>query len=259
VENVFQLSEVQVLAFALVLIRISAFLVAFPLVEGGSIPPQIKILFSLAMTVLLYPVVNVKGLNQDMLSGELFALSIKEAFMGLFVGFLARFFFHILSVCGEIITITIGLSSDQLFNPHLDRRVTSIEQFHLLIGGLFFLAFNGHHIFIQGLMESFNVIPLAKVSFNFVVFRDIVSITQDIFIMGIKLSAPVLGAIFLANMAMGIIGRAVPQINVLVTSWPVNIMLGFSIMIVSLPLFMVSLGETLNWSADNLFSILRRI
>jgi flagellar biosynthetic protein FliR len=257
--NVYQLSEVQILAFALVLIRISAFLVAFPLVEGGSIPPVVKILLSLTMTMLLYPVVSVKGLNQDLLSGDLFVLSIKEAFMGLFVGFLARFFFHILSICGEIITITIGLSSDQLFNPHLDRRVTSVEQFELLIGGLFFLAFNGHHIFIQGLMESFSVVPLARDGINFVILRDIVAITQDVLVMGIKLSAPVLGAIFLANMAMGIVGRAVPQINVLVTSWPVNIMLGLSIMIVSLPLFMVSLGETLNWSADNLFAILRHI
>lgn len=257
--NPYHLTEVQILAFALVLIRISAFLVAFPLVEGASMPPMVKLLLSLAMTMLLYPIVSVKGLNQDILSGSLFVLSIKEAFMGLFVGFLARFFFHILSVCAEIITITIGLSSDQVFNPQLDRRVTSIEQFHLLIGGLFFLAFNGHHIFLQGLVESFNVIPLAKESLNFVVLRDIVAITQDILIMGVKLSAPVLGAIFLANMAMGIIGRAVPQINVLVTSWPVNIMLGFSIMFVSLPLFMMSMGEILNWSADNLFAILKHL
>lgn len=255
--NIYYLSEIQLLAFALVLVRISAFIVAFPLVEGASMPPIVKILLSLVMAMVLYPVVNASGLPEDILSGSLFTLVIKEAFMGLFVGFLARFFFHVLAICGEVITMSVGLSSDQVFNPHLDRRVTSLEQFHMLIGGLFFLAFNGHHIFIQGLMESFNVIPLARDSFNFVIMRDVTLIVQDILIMGIKLSAPVLGAIFLSNMAMGIIGRAVPQINVLVTSWPVNIMLGFAVMFVSLPLFMVSLGETLNWSAENLFALLK--
>lgn len=258
-ENIYNLSEIQILGFALVLIRISAFLVAFPLVEGASMPPMVKLLLSLAMTIVIYPVVNSSGLDPEMLSGSLFILSIKEAFVGLFVGFLARFFFHILSICAEIITLSVGLSSDQVFNPHMDRRVTSIEQFHVLIGGLFFLAFNGHHFFIQGLVESFSAVPLSKISFNFVVMRDITLGVQNILVMGIKLSAPVLGAIFLANMAMGIIGRAVPQINVLVTSWPVNIMLGFSVMFVSLPLLIMSMGEMLNWSVENLFAILKAI
>lgn len=258
-ESIYKLTDIQILGFALVLIRISAFLVAFPLVEGASIPPMAKLLLSLAMTMILYPVVNSSGLDPNILSGSLFALSIKEAFMGLFVGFLAKFFFHVLSICGEVVTLSLGLSADQMFNPHVDRRVTTIEQFQLLLGGLFFLAFNGHHIFIQGLMESFTVIPLARESFNFVILRDIVMVCQNIMIMGIKLSAPVLGAIFLANISMGIIGRAVPQINVLVMSFPVNILLGFSIMFVSLPLFMMSMGETLNWSAENLFSILKHM
>lgn len=257
--NLYYLSEIQMLAFALVLIRISAFLVAFPLIEGASMPPMVKLLLSLTMTMVIYPVVNAKGLSPDLLSGSLFGLVIKEAFMGLFVGFLARFFFHILSICGELVTLSVGLSSDQLFNPHMDRSVTGMEQFYLLLGGLFFLAFNGHHIFIQGLVESFNTIPLAKATINLVALRDISHVAQDILILGIKLSAPVLGAIFLANMAMGIIGRAVPQINVLVTSWPVNIMLGFAVMFVTIPLYMVIMGENLNWSAENLFSILKTI
>ena len=258
-ESIYNLSDVQIVGFALVLIRISAFFVAFPLVEGASMPPMLKLLLSLAMAIVIYPTVNSSGIDPEIMSGSLFVLCIKEAFMGLFVGFMARFFFHILSICAEIITLSVGLSADQVFNPHMDRRVTSIEQFHVLIGGLFFLAFNGHHYFIQGLVESFNAVPLSQTSLNLVVLRDISIGVQYILTMGIKLSAPVLGAIFLANMSMGIIGRAVPQINVLVTSWPVNIMLGFSVMFVSLPLFMLSMGETLNWSVENLFGILKAL
>ncbi len=253
------LSEIQLLAFALVLVRISAFLVAFPIVENATMPPMVKLLLALTMAMVIYPVVNATGLNPEMLSGDLFVLVIKEAFMGLFIGFIARFFYHILTVCGELVTLSMGLSSDQLFNPTMDRSVTGVENFYLLLGGLFFLAFNGHHIFIQGLVESFSSVPLAKVSLNLVPMRDLAAIGQDILIMGIKLAAPILGAIFLSNMAMGIIGRAVPQINVLVTSWPINVLLGFAVLFVTIPLYIVIMGENLNWSAENLFSILKKI
>jgi flagellar biosynthetic protein FliR len=89
--------------------------------------------------------------------------------------------------------------------------------------------------------------------------RDLAVVGQDILIMGLKLAAPILGAIFLSNMAMGIIGRAVPQINVLVTSWPINVLLGLAVLFVTIPLYMVIMGENLNWSAENLFSILKKL
>ena len=257
--NIYYLSEPQLLVFALVLIRISAFLVAFPLVESGNIPTSVKILLSMIMALVLYPVVNARGIPNDILSGSLFVLVIKEGFMGLFVGFIARFFFQALAVCGDLVTMSLGLSADQFFNPHLDRRVTVVEEFELMIGGLFFLAINGHHIFIQGLMQSFDIMPVAKTTLNFVTLRDVSLIAQDIISLGIKLSAPILGAIFITNIAMGIVGRAVPQINVLVMSWPVNIMLGFAILFVSLPLFLMSLKESLNWNAETLFEILKKL
>jgi flagellar biosynthetic protein FliR len=257
--NISYLSEIQMLVFALVLVRFSAFLVAFPIVEGASMPPMVKILFALTMTMVVYPVVNAKGLNPEILSGSLFVMVIKEAFMGLFIGFLARFFYHILTVCGELVTMAMGLSSDQLFNPQMDRSVTGVENFYLLLGGLFFLALNGHHIFIQGLVESFNAVPLAQNTINLVPLRDLAVVGQDILIMGLKLAAPILGAIFLSNMAMGIIVRAVPQINVLVTSWPINVLLGLAVLFVTIPLYMVIMGENLNWSAENLFSILKKL
>jgi len=257
--NIYALSEAQLLVFALVLMRISAFFVAFPLVESANIPTNIKILLSMAVSIVVYPVVSARGVPSDILSGSIFLLVIKEVFMGLFVGFIAKFFFQALTICGDIVTMSIGLSSDQFFNPHMDRRVTVIEQYELLIGGLFFLAFNGHHLFIQGLMQSFDIIPVAKTSLQFATFRDITLFCQEIMSLGIKLAAPVLGAIFITNMAMGIVGRAVPQINVLVTSWPVNIMLGIAVLFVSLPLFMLTLKENLNWNVETLFEILKKL
>jgi flagellar biosynthetic protein FliR len=137
--------------------------------------------------------------------------------------------------------------------------VTVVEEFELMLGGLFFLAFNGHHLFLQGLAESFHFVPIAKTSIQFVTLRDLSMIAQEIISFGIKLSAPVMGAILITNVAMGIVGRAVPQINVLVMSWPVNIMLGLMILFVSLPLFMLMLKENLNWNAETLFMLLKHL
>ncbi len=92
-----------------------------------------------------------------------------------------------------------------------------------------------------------------------VVFRDLTLVGQTILEMGIKLSAPVMGAIFIANMALGIIGRTVPQVNVLITSWPVNIIMGFVVMIITVPFFVVSLGEMLEWNAEYLMELLKAL
>lgn len=222
-------------------------------------PNTIKILFALTCTMIIYPVVDASGLTGQTIDNNLIWLSVKEVFIGVVIGFIARFFFHAISVCGEIVTLSLGLSADQLFMASMDRRVTVVEQFQLMLASLFFLAFNGHHIFIDGLVHSFNFAQLHETGLSFLALRDISYIAHEIIVFGIKLAAPVLGAIFISNISLGIIGRAVPQINVLVTSWPVNILLGFGVLFVSLPLFVWSLKGNLDWGAEVLFDFLKNM
>lgn len=255
--GIYYFNEIQILTFALVLLRVSAFFVAFPLVENAAMPGNVKILLSLVVTFVIYPIVDASRLTIDILNEMILVLALKEVLIGLIIGFIAKFFFYIISVCGEIITMSIGLSADQMFSPNMNRRVTVIEQFKLLLAGMFFLSLNGHHFFIQGVAESYKFVDISQIFLNADAFKNLPLVGQEIIAMGVKLSAPVLSAIFISNVAMGIVGRSVPQINVLITSWPINILLGLGVMFISLPLFMWTIKENLIWNTEVLFDLLK--
>lgn len=252
-------SELQIITLALILVRVSSFLVAFPLVEGGNIPNSAKVLLSLIISIVLYGVVPKAGITEAFITENLVFMIIKEALIGVLIGFIARLFFQAVSTAGDIVTMSVGLSSDQMFNPTIGRRVTSIETYQLMLASLLFLALNGHHFFIEGLVKSFELIPMSEQGLNLIAFRDLTLVGQIVLEMGIKLAAPVMGAIFIANVALGIIGRTVPQINVLITSWPINIILGFAVMIITLPLLLVSLSEMIQWNASYLMEFLKAL
>lgn len=255
--NIYDFTENQFLTFILILVRISAFIMLFPLFDLASVPAPVKILLSLVMTMILYPVVGVT--HQNFVVELMGWYTIKEMLIGFLIAFIAKFFFFIMSITGDLITTAIGLSSSQQFNPLYGTSTMVLERFQLYLGTLFFLAFNGHHIFIKGLVESFKLISISDGTLNPIIFRDMGMFAQQIMMVGIQLSAPILGTVFFLNIGMGIIGRAVPQVNVLVTSWALNIIVGLGILIAMLPLMMYGMRDSLSMVAEFMFKVLKTI
>jgi flagellar biosynthetic protein FliR len=114
-------------------------------------------------------------------------------------------------------------------------------------------------MFIAGLGESFTIVPVSDLAIATNGFGGMAQIITDVFLMGIKISAPILVAIFLTNIAMGIVGRAVPQVNVLVTSMPVTIMLGFVVLMITTPLFVSEMSGMIHMMADNFFKMMKAL
>ena len=90
------------------------------------------------------------------------------------------------------------------------------------------LALNGHHLILQGLVHSFEVVPLGGIEFKEAVIQKIIVLSNEVFIIAIKISAPVLIALFLISVAMGILARTVPQMNVFIVGFPVQLAVGLS-------------------------------
>lgn len=249
--------EAEILAFALILLRVASFIVSWPVFSIYSVPQPLKVLFAFAISVLLFPVVNKSGLSPQALQTDIVWLAGKEVMTGLCLGFLTRLFFFAVSVGGNLIATSTGLANAQVFNPAMNTQSTTVEQFYATLGTLLFLALNGHHYFLSGLAESFASIPLSSVGIDFAPFNSSGVILQSIVEAGIKMSAPVMVAIFMTNVAMGIIGRAVPQINVLVTSMPVNFMTGLLVMLLAIPALIVQLDHDLVTFADEFMRFMR--
>lgn len=257
--DVFAFSEPKILAFILVLLRMIAFFIAAPIFGVANVPVQLRILLSLSLTTILFPIVVWHGVANELLSNEILWLAIREVFVGLCLGFLTKLFFFAVSAGGMLISMSMGLSSAQIFNPAIGEQGSVVEQLKVVLATLFFLAINGHHLLLSALVQSFTLIPLSAAGLNLQVFRDIAYLGQEVLLIGIKIAAPIMISVLIVNLALGILGRAVPQINVLITSWSVNILLGFLVLFVSLPFFFDELKGSLNDMTLQVFAVMKAL
>jgi flagellar biosynthetic protein FliR len=250
-------TEAQILLFALVFLRMIAFVVASAFFGAGTIPTPVKILLSLIMSVLMYPLVKVSNVDYLVISNEIVSLAAREIIIGLSLGFLTRIFFFVVTMVGDLIAMSVGLSAGQMFNPLLGTSGNAMESFYTSLGTLVFLAINGHHILIRAIVESYTLVPVSSLSLNVGPFAEMAMFGQTALILTIKMCAPVLVTIILVNLAMGILGRAVPQINVLVTSMPVTIMIGMTVVFICLPLMISEMHGLVEITASNLFKVMK--
>jgi flagellar biosynthesis protein FliR len=248
-----EIPEGQMIAFALVLLRCIAFIVAMPIIGQASVPVSLKILFSLTISIMIFPIISFTQADQIKIGEEIILFAMREVTIGLILGFIARMFFFAVQASGELIGVSSGLASAQLYNPMMGTNGNVFEQFHMIIATLFFLALDGHHRIIEALAKSYEIVPVTATSLKVSGYMDIAGYGQDILILAIKLSAPLMVSIFVINIAMGLIGRAVPQINVLVTSMQVTVVITLGVLIVSLPFYVDEMGTVLKLMTDKLF------
>jgi flagellar biosynthetic protein FliR len=276
--DLFRLNEAEILLFGLALLRISSFFMTWPVFSIGNVPSPIKVLLSVAATMAVMPALPRTGLEAKGFELALAGLAIKEVAIGLFMGAIARLIFYAVEIGGAFASTSMGFSSATIFNPATGSTTSIIEKFYVVLLTLLFLSLNAHHAFLSALVESFVAFPPAHVTSgigpNFESLQIAGSsaangvavsggtgwaggIVQLTMVAGIKMAAPVAVVIFFLNVAMGIVGRAVPQINVLITSLPVNIVAGLMVMIVSLPALMMDLDQDLVRFIDVLYQVLR--
>lgn len=259
----FMFNEAEILAFVLILLRISAFTVSWPLFSIYSVPNSVKVLFALILAMVIFPVVSRDGVTANAISNEVMWLAGKEVLTGLSLGFMTRLFFFAISIGGHLIATSAGLSNGQLFNPALGASTTTVEQFYAALGSLLFLALDGHHFFLTGLVQSFQAIPLSIDGTEFALlvsrFGESGSILHQVVEAGVRIAAPVLITIFIMNVVMGIVGRAVPQVNVLLTAMSVNFLAAIAVMLMTIPALVLQLDHDLIAFAEMLFKFMKAI
>lgn len=253
------MTEAQILLFALIFLRMIAFVVSSAVFGSPTVIVTVKVLLSLVLSVVLFPVVKVGQVNYDLISNDIISLAIRELVVGLSLGFLTRLFFFVVTMTGDLVSMSVGLSASQMYNPMLGSHGNTIDQFYSTIGTLVFLAINGHHMLISSIAQSYELVPVSALSLNVGPFAEMAVFGQSVMIMAIKMCAPVLVTILIVNLAMGILGRAVPQINVLVTSMPVTIMLGMTVVFLCLPLMVIEMNGLVEITASRLFAVMKSL
>lgn len=249
----FSLEQFQV--FFLVLVRVSTMLFLLPVFGYHGVPPQLKIGLSLALSLVLSPVVKASPMPLGL---SLFVVMIgKEVLAGALIGFLAFLIFWGVQTAGGVAGFQMGFGIARVFDPQLQTQVPLVSQFQYLLALMIFLLINGHHVLLQGLSKSFDLIPLLGVGFSSPIGTELIKMTGQVFEVAVKISAPVIVTLLLTDIGLGILARTLPQMNIFIVGFPVKIGMGLIALFLSLPLFAYVLGRLFSDLEGNLALILR--
>ena len=257
--NVLNLFEIEAFAFILILARMSAFLVTWPVFGGLNVPAPLKVLLSFLITISLYPILKADFKHVFTSYSQLIFYVGKEVFIGLALAQVSYMFFYMIQMMADLVSTSLGISSAQLFNPTFQMSATPVDTLYYGLAVLFFLLVDGHHMFLTGLVQSYDVAPIYSWTLDGKSFAQISLIGKDVIVLGFQLASPVLVSILLINISLAIVGRAVPQINVLVTSMPINALAGIAVLILSMPFLVDQLGVSLGIFVDQFFSFLKTV
>ncbi len=242
--------------FLLVLLRVSALLIVAPIFGHRLYPARAKVGLAFMVSMIVFPLVAEAGL--DVPEGFLpYALIlIREVMMGLVLGFSVLLLFIGIQFAGELAGLQMGFGIVNVIDPQSQNQVSIIGQFLNILAVLLVLSLDGHHIILNGLLASFDVVPLGGVVLKVSVIEKLMTITGEIFSIAIKISAPVLIALFLVSTAMGVLARTVPQMNVFIVGFPVQLAVGMFVLVASLPLFKILLVKLLHILERDFFSLI---
>ena len=215
----------QLQGFFWILVRVSTMLFLLPLFGARNIPSLWKAGLSFIIAIVLAPVVPVP-VNLPVTAPEIILGILSEALMGLILAITIRMFFAASEMGGQFMSFQMGFSMARAIDPQTGAESTVITQFLYIFTILIFFAMDGHHMFIRIMAKSFSSVPLNSIRFKPAIGEELIKAGASMFILGIKIAAPVLVALFLSNLCLGIIARTVPQVNILMVGFPVNLILG---------------------------------
>ena len=150
----------------------------------------------------------------------------------------------------------MGFGIVNVIDPQSSNQISILGQFLNIMAILILLSLNGHHVILNGLLHSFDVVPLGGVTLAAPVMEKLMAMSAEIFVVAVKISAPILVALFLISVAMGILARTVPQMNVFIVGFPVQIGVGLTALTVSLPLFYLMMERIVHTLGRDLAAVI---
>lgn len=232
-------------SFLLILLRTSAMLVSSPLLSHRGIPAYTKVGFAVFMALVLVPLQGDRMPLPPQTFGPLIEDAFRETLFGLALGFVMNLVFIGLQMGSRIIGLQMGFGLGGVFDPITGTEFGAFEQFYSLLVTLVFFTINGHHIVVQTLAETLYAIPLGAFDPFALNPAGITALIAGLTVTAVRLAMPVMAALVLTDVGMGIVSRTVPQMQVLIVGAPIKIGVGILVLMASLPVTISLMGGLL--------------
>jgi flagellar biosynthetic protein FliR len=219
--------------FLLVACRISGLFLMMPFFADMGIPVKVKVLVSLGVTIVV--VGQVPPVGRSFPGWPMLAAGMAgELGIGLAMGLVVSLLFAGLAMGGEMVSQQTGMSLATLYDPASNANTPIYAQLYTLLGTVIFLGINGHHRVIEALLDSFQKVPLLGVHIGGGIGAMLGGMLQGCFVIGLKVAAPAMTALLLESVAIGFLQRTVPQLNILAVGFPLRLLVGTFMLVVSL-------------------------
>ncbi|MGQ0700087.1 MAG: flagellar biosynthetic protein FliR [Panacagrimonas sp.] len=209
----------------LVLARIASMLMLAPVFGERGVPQTVRLMLILPLTILILPLVP-QAVPLQIFSAVWLSAMAQQILIGVAMGLTLRFVFEAFALAGELIANSMGLGFAQLADPIRGVSTPIVGQFLVITASLMFVASGAHLILIDGLVDSFRYRPVAETVLNLASVRLMIDWSGSLFAGGVQLAAPVLTAMLAVNLAIGVLGRSAPTINLMAVGFPLTLILG---------------------------------
>ncbi len=241
-------------AFMWPLTRILGIFSTAPVLGHASLPIQSRVGLAVLLAILVAPGLPAST-EQDILSWYGLLITVQQFLIGVAIGFVMSLIFTGIELAGELVGMTMGLGFATFFDPQSKGRSSVISQFLSLLALLLFLAADFHLLLIETLVQSFRTLPIEVNALHWSSIRNIAFWGGHIFSIGVQISLPVVTALLITNLALGILTRAAPQLNLFGIGFPVTMSVGFLMLGLCLPYWSTPIMRLLQSGLDLIRSL----
>ena len=235
------------------LTRILGVIAAAPIFSHTAIPNQVKLGLGVMLTLIIIPTLPLMP-HFEIFSFQGLLILVQQLVIGLAIGFSMRMVFSAVELAGQLIGMSMGLGFSSFYDPQSQGQSTAVNQFLSLLAMLIFLSLDGHLLIISAVANSFVTLPIGLVESGINSMR-IAMWGETIFSYGLLLALPAVAALLITNMALGILTKTAPQLNLFGIGFPVTLSIGLVVIALSLPGMLKPIENFIEQGASNMAQV----
>lgn len=248
--NIEALIGVNITQFLLAFVRATGVVMTAPIFQNRAIPPQAKALLSGGIAVIIAPYISREADIMGYYFWMAIAVLIQELLVGLIIGFMVSLTIYAVQLAGYFFDVPMGFGMVNIIDPQSGTELPLLGQLNFILASMIFLAINGHHTVILSLVKSYAIIKPGMFLLKKEAVGLFVQAFSTMFYLGFKIGIPIIGTIFLTDIALGIIAKLIPQINVFIVGMPLKILVGLLVLIIFLPVYVFMIEKTFSSSGE---------
>lgn len=237
-------------------VRIGAMFMAAPIFSIRQVPVRLRVLLAVLVALLVQPLVPPAPVV-DVFGPEGVMIALQQVGIGAIMGFIVQLAFNALIFAGQVMAYSMGLGFALMMDPANGVQVPVVSQYWLIMAILAFLLADGHLVLLAGIADSFQIMPVALDGLTRAGLWALIVWSSQLFAGGLVMALPVLVALLLINIGMGVVSRAAPQLNIFAIGFPITLMMGFIVIWVTLPHVMTGFGNLVDSAMQVGVDILR--